>query len=127
MKYRKTASRLSEALNDANMKPVDLSQKSGVSQASISQYLSGSHSPSNLSSGKMAAVLNCSPVWLMGFDVPRYSNEKPHHLLAPAKNLMDITEDREMMKALDIYLSLSDEQKKHIIDTIYLLGKQVPK
>ncbi|MFR6462050.1 MAG: helix-turn-helix domain-containing protein [Anaerostipes hadrus] len=41
-----------------------------VSKASISQYLNGSHAPSNISSGKMAKILNVNPVWLMGFDVP---------------------------------------------------------
>ncbi len=124
MKHGVTAARLSEAMNSANLKPVELSEKSGVSQASISQYLNGSHAPSNLSSGKMAKVLRCNPVWLMGFDVPMNSTEQPHHLFSPAKSLMDITGDVEMMKAIDTYLSLSDEQKKHVIDTIYLLGKQ---
>lgn len=71
MKNSITAQRLQEALEAAHMIPVELSQKSGVSQSSISQYLSGSHAPSNVSSGKMAAVLGCDPVWLMGFDVPR--------------------------------------------------------
>ncbi|MFR2169682.1 MAG: hypothetical protein ACLS54_03025 [Anaerostipes hadrus] len=36
----------------------------------MSQYLNGSHAPSNISSGKMAKILNVNPVWLMGFDVP---------------------------------------------------------
>lgn len=70
MKHEITAQRLQIALNNLKMLPVELSERSGVSQASISQYLNGSHAPSNISSGKMAAVLGCSPVWLMGFDVP---------------------------------------------------------
>lgn len=71
MKHPATAERLRQAIERAGIIPAELSVKSGVSQASISQYLSGSHAPSNISSGKMAAVLRCSPVWLMGFDVPR--------------------------------------------------------
>ena len=69
MKYEKTAMRLREALNNKNMRPQDLANLSGVNKASISQYLNGSHAPSNISSGKMAKVLGVSAPWLMGFDV----------------------------------------------------------
>lgn len=70
MKNEITAKRLSLALSNANMKPQELSNKSGVSKASISQYINGSHAPSNISSGKMASILKVNPLWLMGFDVP---------------------------------------------------------
>ena len=70
MKNPVTAKRLAIALSNANMIPQELSNASGVNKASISQYLNGSHSPSNISSGKMAKTLNVNPVWLMGFDVP---------------------------------------------------------
>lgn len=71
MKFSETARRLSEALNMNNMRAQDLANATGINKASISQYVNGSHSPSNISAGKMAPVLNVSPLWLMGFDVPR--------------------------------------------------------
>lgn len=70
MKNRITAQRLSIALDVNNMKAQELADRSGVNKASISQYINGSHAPSNISAGKMAAVLGVDPVWLMGFDVP---------------------------------------------------------
>lgn len=70
MKNAVTAKRLSYALSKVNMIPQELANASGVSKASISQYLNGSHAPSNISSGKMAKILKVNPVWLMGFDVP---------------------------------------------------------
>ena len=70
MKSPVTAKRLALALSNANMRPQDLANASGVNKASISQYLSGAHAPSNISSGKMAKILDVSPLWLMGFDVP---------------------------------------------------------
>lgn len=76
MKNPITAHRLSTALSNANMIPQELANASGVSKASISQYLNGSHSPSNISSGKMAKILNVNPVWLMGFDVPMLVSDK---------------------------------------------------
>lgn len=69
MKNELTAKRLQLALSNANMKPQELADKSGVSKSSISQYVNGSHTPSNISSGKMGKVLNVEPMWLMGFDV----------------------------------------------------------
>lgn len=69
MKNELTAKRMQLALSNANMIPQDLAEKSGVSKSSISQYVNGSHAPSNISSGKMGKVLGVNPLWLMGFDV----------------------------------------------------------
>lgn len=74
MKYQITAARLREALGDNHMKPQELADASGVNKSSISQYINGSHAPSNTSSGKMAKVLKVSPLWLMGFDAPKYGD-----------------------------------------------------
>lgn len=76
MKNPITAQRLSIALSNNNMIPQELSNASGVSKASISQYLNGSHAPSNISSGKMARILNVNPLWLMGFDAPMNTNSQ---------------------------------------------------
>lgn len=86
MKNETTAKRLTLALSNANMKPQELADKSGVSKASISQYVNGSHAPSNISSGKMASILKVNPLWLMGFDVPmieeKASNDQPTTIAA---------------------------------------------
>ena len=84
MKNEITAKRLTLALSNANMKSQELADKSGVSKASISQYVNGSHAPSNISSGKIAPILGVNPLWLMGFDVPM---ESP----SDASNMRDIT------------------------------------
>lgn len=70
MKHTKTALRLRSILNERGMRPQELADKSGIGKSSISQYVNGSHKPSNLSAGKMAKVLDCDPMWLMGFDDP---------------------------------------------------------
>lgn len=72
MKNPETAKRLQEAIRVNNMIPQELADRTGISKASISQYLSGQHKPSNISAGKMAEVLGVSPLWLMGFEVPMY-------------------------------------------------------
>lgn len=74
MKNEVTAKRLIMALDRINMKAQELADRAGLNKASISQYVNGTHAPSNLSAGKMAAVLGVSPVWLMGYDVPMFEN-----------------------------------------------------
>jgi len=74
MKCEITAKRLRKALDECNMKPQELADKAGINKASVSQYLSGSHAPSNISSGKMGKVLGVEPLWLMRFDVEQKKN-----------------------------------------------------
>lgn len=78
MKNELTAKRLQAALSNAQMEQQELSNKSGVSKASISQYINGSHTPSNISSGKMGKILGVNPLWLMGFDVPMIESQIGH-------------------------------------------------
>ena len=68
MKYKTTSKRLSESLNRANMKPQELANASGVSKASISQYINGSHKPSELTAKRLAEILGVNPLWLMGYN-----------------------------------------------------------
>lgn len=75
MKNTETANRLRIAMNLSGLSQQELSERSGVSKASISQYCNGTYVPSNVSAGKMAKVLSVSPVWLMGFDVPMRDEE----------------------------------------------------
>ncbi len=69
MKNELTAKRLQFALSNASMQQQELAERSGVSKASISQYINGSHTPSKISSAKIGNILNVEPMWLMGFDV----------------------------------------------------------
>lgn len=70
MKNETTSKRIRVALSNANMKPQELADKSGIGKASISQYVNGSHAPGNVSAEKMGKILNVNPLWLMGFDSP---------------------------------------------------------
>lgn len=71
MKSDTFASRLSMALKDKNLKPVDLANKTGVDKSSISHYLSGNYEPKNDKLLKFAEVLDVNETWLMGYDVPK--------------------------------------------------------
>ena len=89
MRFFTTANRLKSALNACNMSARELSLLSGVKEASISQYINGTHKPGNVNSGKMANILGCDPVWLMGFDVSN-STSNPHLIELPSDEEMDM-------------------------------------
>lgn len=81
MKYPEISKRFEQILSQKGMTARELSEKSGVNETSISQYVNGRHVPSNVSSGKMAEILGVAPLWLMGYDVPmfpRKSEELAH-------------------------------------------------
>lgn len=99
MKHELTAKRIQKALISANISAQELSNRCGVAKASISQYVNGSHKPSNISSGKMAPILDVNPLWLMGFDVPmKRMDEDPNISMRDAE-----LEDIEKILAIDGY------------------------
>ena len=48
------------------MKAIDLSEKTGISKARISQYVNGIYTPKSKSTYIIAQALNVSETWLMG-------------------------------------------------------------
>lgn len=124
MKYEITAKRIQQALSNMNMKPQELADKSGVSKSSISQYINGSHSPSNISSGKMATILNVDPLWLMGFDVPMEQNIDYLYSDENSNFLIEVTKKANNMKFVTImkkYMELSASDRKSVDDMIDFL------
>ena len=64
LKYKITSKRLSESLYRVNMKPQELANAFGVSKSSISQYINGSHKPSELTAKRLAKILGVTPCGL---------------------------------------------------------------
>ena len=48
----------------------ELSEKTGVAKASISQYIHGRNVPNNITAKKLGTPFGINPAWIMGFDVP---------------------------------------------------------
>lgn len=89
--------RLQKALNARNMKPIDLANRTGLSESLISQYRSGYSKPKSMRLTIIADALGVSPAWLMGLDVPmepieaktRDLNADEQELLSYFDNLND--------------------------------------
>lgn len=107
-----TAQRLKEAMHDANITAQELADLAGLNKASVSQYRSGTHAPSNISSGKMAKVLGVNPVWLMGFDVPK---ERKDADMESIGSLVAIDPERAK-EVLEIFMNMDDTSYKSFID-----------
>ena len=93
--------RLRASMDTANMKAVELHERTGISKASISEYLSGNYEPKQRNIFKIAQALNVSPSYLMGVnDDPRPPVQSP----APVSgDLPDLTpkDEREIMHLMD--------------------------
>ena len=70
------SNRLREALNDNNMKPIELAERADVPKSMISYYLSGKSVPKADRIYKMAQVLGVSEAWLLGYNVPKVRTEE---------------------------------------------------
>ena len=75
-KYTKSAQRINEALIDCGLKAQDLADRTGIPKASISHYINGYYCPTATKARKMGEVLGVNPIWLMGFDVSKYTKNE---------------------------------------------------
>lgn len=102
MKWPTTANRLKQAMNNINMSAQELADRSGVSKASISQYVNGSHKPSNISAPKLAKVLKVNAMWLMGFDMDE-EPAKPTYYFddETAQKAQEIFENKQLSLLFD--------------------------
>lgn len=64
------ANRLNYAITIRNIKPVEISRKTGISKSNLSHYMSGRYEPKQDGIKLLSDALNVDPVWLMGYDVP---------------------------------------------------------
>lgn len=67
----KLKDRLREALDDAGMRPIELSERTGIPKSMISYYLNGKTKPKADRIYNISVALGVSEAWLLGYDVPK--------------------------------------------------------
>ena len=82
--------RLREALNARGMRPAELSRRSGISEATLSQYLHGYCEPKSKKIGILADALQVDEGWLIGFDTPMERYDPSHQRPKPDINEYDV-------------------------------------
>lgn len=119
--------RFKEALELNNLRPVDLSLKSGISKVSISQYMHGASIPSNVTAFKLAEALHVNPAWLMGFDVPMGENVKTTAVeldYEVAMKAKEINDDPTARILLDAKRCLTEDELNAVITIINSMMKR---
>lgn len=86
--------RFEKALAITGIKPSELSEMTGISQATISQYRSGYSQPKQPRLMVIAKALGVNPVWLMGLDVPMRISEDEEPQIPQLPNVFPITKKR---------------------------------
>lgn len=79
------AQRLRDAMQSAGLKAVDLHERTGISKASISEYLSGNYEPKQKNVYRLAEALHVAPSYLMGLS----EQEPPASSAPPAPQKSD--------------------------------------
>lgn len=97
------AERLNRGMKEKGIRAVDLSRQSRISESMISCYRSGRYEATQTNLEKLAAALNVSIPWLMGYDVPmgQYEYNESHKKAEIVEKLETLTnEQREVVETL---------------------------
>ncbi|MDU2621237.1 MAG: S24 family peptidase [Dialister sp.] len=76
--------RLKEALEKREMRPVDLSERTGISRSVISSYLAGRWKAKQDNLYLISKAMNIDPAWLMGYDISMDGTPTKKHKESPA-------------------------------------------
>lgn len=111
-----TSQRLREAMAASNMKQADLARATGLSKGGISNYVMGRYEPKSDIISKLSIALNCSEMWLMGYDVPKERQQK-----TPGE--LKLTEGEKML--LDLFNQVPEDKQQLVLQMIRVaLGNQ---
>ena len=110
-KTSSTSDRLKEIMHIREMKQADLARATGLAKGGISNYITGRYEPKSDVISKLAKALNCSEMWLWGYDVPMERQKT----LSP--------EDEGEKLWMELYNRLSDETKAVFINMMESFDK----
>lgn len=112
MKYETTAKRLEWALAERNMTAQALSDLSGVSKASISQYRHGRNIPNSKSARAMSAILGVTPEWLMGFGDDNIEEhvDPTYYLISEMWKEMTMEQRNALVQTAKVFVELNRKE-----------------
>ena len=110
VKTSTTSSRLQEIMEKNQIKQADLARMTGISRGAVSNYVLGRYEPKSDIINKFAKALNCSEMWLWGYDVPM-AREKSKPSVP-----QEITEDEQ--KLLELFRLVPENQQQMVLQMI---------
>jgi transcriptional regulator with XRE-family HTH domain len=99
--------RLNYAMSQKDMTAAELSRKTGISEAALSNYRKGKYEPKRKQLYLISLALNVSPSWLMGLDLEE-NEDKLDQALASLWSALD---ERQKNQVLDYIRFLTLDQK----------------
>lgn len=109
MEYERK-NRISEALNLSGMKKIELSEKTGIHKATISNWINQKYQPKQKSLLLMAKVLDVSEIWLAGYDVPMERPIEQKKMDQLADSILKIRSDKRYNDIVSKIIMLDDDQ-----------------
>ena len=119
-----TAERLREALSRSGKKQADLVRETGLDRGSISSYLAGKYEPKQKAVYKMAASLDVSEMWLLGYDVPmaRTAEQKKNDDLVQV--IAKLRKDPDFFEVVSMLARLQPAEYASIKQILLALGNK---
>ena len=118
-KTSSTSDRLKEIMRIRAMKQADLARATGLAKGGISNYITGRYEPKSDVISKLAKALNCSEMWLWGYDVPMERQERK--TVSPEES--NLSEGEKMM--LDLFRRVPEDKQALVLQMIRVaLGNQ---
>jgi len=116
-KIAKTSERLQKIMLERNIKQADLARATGISRGAISNYVLGRYEPKSDIVQKLADALNCSDMWLWGYDVP----------MEKSLNTFDDIENPYELEVRDSFDTLKADDQIYVKDWINAFAKNPEK
>ena len=110
VKNSTTSMRLQELMKEKNIKQAELARMTGISRGAVSNYVLGRYEPKSDIVNKFAKALNCSEMWLWGYDVPMQRQEQ-----TPPEE-PTLTEGEKML--LDLFRQIPDDAQKMYLEVL---------
>lgn len=115
--------RLKKALLIRDMKPIELSEKTGIPKSAISHYMSGYAKPKDDRIYIIAKALEVSEAWLLGYEAPMNKMDEESYAQALKDDLLSELSDNVKDYALKLG-NLTAEQQAGIFNMIDLMIKK---
>ena len=104
------ANRLNTAMRIRNIKASELSEKTGISKSSLSEYMNGKYEAKQDGVYLLAKALNVNEAWLMGLDVPM---ERNNFRMASYNGIDTEGLDEQDIKEINAFIEFITQKKKN--------------
>ena len=126
-KTSNTAERLKEAMRLKNMKQADLARATGLGKGGISNYVMGRYEPKSDVISKLAQALNCSEMWLWGYDVPKTRTPEQKKNDSLAETIVKMRKHPDLTEAIYKVVSLYEQSPEDFASLDRILSGLVNK